>query len=316
MAARLGIIRVGEQSAREMATLSRAAIDRPLRSLAELSVSIAHDEARVLGTFQRGARLRGAPTLLVRGSGGPEVQVGVGTVHVLLALANPGALVDCDEKRIVNRSVRPLLRALNKTMGAAGPAHYFGRDWVSVAHVPAAWVGFAHDATTRRTAFEAFVSVRTPFAEPGRASFRGKVPGTLESIGGRALSPAFLAESIAEAYATEIQSISLDLPQPFDEREPRDPHTDPPWTTTCEEVIGTIGAGPDARGVFRVGGDWLVSRDAVARLEERVARASEADLGRIVDETLAAPGVALEGVRSLRNVCDLIARARGLLESP
>ena len=167
MAARLGIIRVGEQSAREMATLSRAAIDRPLRSLAELSVSIAHDEARVLGTFQRGARLRGAPTLLVRGSGGPEVQVGVGTVHVLLALANPGALVDCDEKRIVNRSVRPLLRALNKTMGAAGPAHYFGRDWVSVAHVPAAWVGFAHDATTRRTAFEAFVSVRTPFAEPG-----------------------------------------------------------------------------------------------------------------------------------------------------
>ena len=38
------------------------------------------------------------------------------------------------------------------------------------------------------------------------------------------------------------------------------------------EAIGPLGAGPDARGVFRVGGDLLVSRDALARLE--AARAS------------------------------------------
>jgi hypothetical protein len=84
---------------------------------------------------------------------------------------------------------------------------------------------------------------------------------------------------------------------------------DPPWAATCEEAIGTLGAGPDARGTLRVGGDLLVSRDALARLEVRAAHASADDLGRIVDEALAAPGVALDGVKSLASVCDVIARA-------
>ncbi len=242
------------------------------------------------------------------------MRVGEGTVHVALALATPGALAACDEKHIVNRSVRPLLRALSKAMGAAGPAHFFGRDWISVAHRPAAWVGFAHDATTRRTLFEAFVAVRAPFADSGRPSFLGKVPGTLESIAGRALVPAQVAEAILEAYASGTESTLLDAPESADPQEPTDPRTDPPWAATCEEAIGTLGAGPDARGTFRVGGDLLVSRDALARLEDRAARAGEADLANLVDETLAAPGVAVEGVRSLKNVRDLIARARGWLK--
>ncbi len=310
MPGRLGIVRAGEQSARAIAAHSLASLDRPLRAPGELWVAVAGDSALVLGAFQRGAHWREEPTLLRRESGGPEVRVGAGTVHVALALADPGALAPCDEQHIVNRSVRPLLRALTKAAGAPLPANFFGRDWVSIAHRPAAWVGFAHDATTRRTLFEAFVGVRTSFADGGRTSFLGKTPGSLEAIAGRALDPARLAEAIAEAYASGTDWTALGPPEPFDARQASDPRSDPPWTATGEEAIGTLGAGPDAGGAFRVGGDLLVSRDALARLGERAAAADVADLGRIVDETLAAEGVALDGVRSLGSVRDVIARAR------
>ena len=85
---------------------------------------------------------------------------------------------------------------------------------------------------------------------------------------------------------------------------------DPPWTATADEAIGTVGAGPDAQGRFRVGGDLLVSRDALARLETLAATSPVDDLPRIIDRTLAAPGVALDGVRSLTSVLDVVSRAR------
>jgi hypothetical protein len=309
MGARLGVVRTEERSTRAIAAHSRAALDRPLRCPAELWVALAGDEALLIGAFQRGAGMPEGWSLIRRGSGGPAVVVGRGTVHVALALAHPGALLAGDEKRIVNRSVRPLLRALNRSLGAGHPAHFFGRDWVSVAHRPAAWVGFAHDATTGRTLFEAFVSVRTPFALVERRSFLGRAHGTLESITGRAFEPARIADAIVEAYANGPEAVALDAPSP-DPVEADDLRADPLWTATCEEAIGTLGAGPDARGTFRVGGDLLVSRDALARLEARAALASKDDLGPAVDETLGGAGVALEGVRSLASVRDVIARAR------
>jgi len=247
---------------------------------------------------------------LRRGSGGAEVRLGEGSVHLVLSLAHPASLVACDEKRIVNRYVRPLLRALGKAGGTGSPAHYFGRDWVSVAHAPVAWVGFGHDAGTRRTFVEAVVAVRVPFAVGARASFRGNAPSTLEAVGRSSVDSAHLAEAIVEAYARDTTVAHVGAPPPApaiaDLRDAREP----PWAATTEEAIGTLGAGPDARGVFRVGGDLLVSRDALARLEERVAVASDDELPAIVDATLAAPGVALEGVRSLASVLDVVLRAR------
>jgi hypothetical protein len=206
--------------------------------------------------------------------------------------------------------VRPLLRALTRT---GSQAHYFGRDWVSVAHRPAAWVGFAHDATTRRTLLEAFVAVRTPFATRARASFLGKPAGTLESIGGRPVDPERVALAVVEAYARDAGRVIAGAPPPPPPPAPDgdDPRADPPWAATREVPIGTLGAGPDARGAFRVGGDLLVSRDALARLEARVGAAADDDVvARAVDETLAAPGVALEGVPSLAAVRDVILAAR------
>ncbi len=299
--ARLGVVLAGARDARALAASSRAALDRPLRCAAELSVAVASGEAVLPGAFQRVAGPR-------RGSGGPEVRVGPGTVHVVLALAHPASLVESDEKHIVNRYVRPLLRALTKTGGTGAPAHFFGRDWISVAHRPVAWVGFAHDTTTRRTVFEAFIAVRLPFAVTERASFLGKAPATLEALAGTTVDEARLVQAIADAYAGDIPVVSLD-PDPDPDPDP-DLDLDPPWAAVVDEAIGPLGAGPDAHGVFRVGGDLLVSRDALARLEALAATAPDADLGRIVDETLAAPGVALDGVRSLTSVRDVIAAAR------
>src|SRR5580698_6297607 len=198
MAVGMGILRAGERSVREIAAHSRAALDRPLAQAGELWTAVARDDGLLLGAFQRASSTPEAGTRWRRGSGGPAVRLGPGTVHVALALAHPGALTACDEKRIVNRSVRPLLRALTR-VGAT--AHFFGRDWVSVRHRPAAWVGFAHDTTSRRTLFEAFIAVRTPFHIAQRSSFLGKPAGTLEEITGMSIDPARLAETIVDAYA-------------------------------------------------------------------------------------------------------------------
>jgi len=227
-------------------------------------------------------------------------------VHIALALAHPAALVACDEKRIVNRMVRPLLKGLTK-VGAL--SHYFGRDWVSVRHRPAAWVGFAHDAGTRRTLFEAFVAVRTPFSGE-RASFLGKAPGTIEEITGAAMAPERVVEAVVEAYAgawgAEVAPMAVGAIE-----EPPASLDDTPWAATADEAIGLLGAGADAGGAFRVGGDLLVSRDALARLETAAPATPDDALGALVDATLAAPGVALDGVRSLTTVRDLVLRARG-----
>ncbi len=300
----LAVVRAGERSALELAAASRAALDRPLRRSAELTVAIVTDEALVLGAFQRGSGFRGAP-LARRGSGGPEVRVAPGTLHVALALAHPAALVPCDDRRIVNRYVRPLLRALTR---AGSLAHYFGRDWISVAHRPVGWVGFGHDAATRRTLFEAFVAVRAPCAWTHRASFLGRAPATLEALAGRPVDTSALAAAVVDAYGRE--AATDDLPWVDGAAGESDLTADPPWAATVEEAIGTIGAGPDARGTFRVGGDLLVSRDALAALEARVAGARDDDVPVVVDETLAAPGVALDGVRTLASVRDVILRAR------
>jgi hypothetical protein len=237
--------------------------------------------------------------------------------------------------------VRPLLRALTKT---GSLAHYFGRDWVSVEHHPVAWVGFGHVAASRRTLFEGFIGVRTPFALTQRPSFLGKSVTTLGSLRerapdgfegrarapdgfeGRARAPdgfegraraRDVAEAIVEAYvAQSAGGDAFDLPVPAGPdpgpapQQSDEPRADPPWSATAEEAIGTLGAGPDAHGAFRVGGDLLVSRDALAQLEARAANAAAPDLSRIVDETLAAPGVALDGVKSLASIRDVIARAR------
>ncbi len=294
----------------ELAARSRSALDRPLLHPAELLVAVPSDEALALGAFQRACEVGdGGETeraLVRRGSGGGEARVGSGSLWLQLALAESSALVACPPERLLNRHVRPLLRAITR---AGVLAHYFERDWVSGAKRPVAAIAFAHDATSGRAFVEAIVAVTTPFAVRTRASTMGKEPATLAELGAkvdaRALASLVLA-SYEEAYGAAEGEISS---APAADEPALD---DPPWAATATEAIGLLGAGRDRAGRLRVGGELMVSRDALADLEAALASgpADAAALGELVDATLGAPGVALFGVRSLRSLRDVLARCQ------
>ena len=158
------------RTAAEIAGASRVAMARAPNAPAEIAIAFASDDAVLLGAFQRACD--GPPGAIARGTGGAAVRVGPGTLHVMVTLAR----LDCDESKILNRHLRPLLRALG--------ARYFGRDWIDLAGRPVAHVGFAHERATGRTVVEAFVAVRTAFAVAARPSHLGKPPATLESLQG------------------------------------------------------------------------------------------------------------------------------------
>jgi len=292
----------------ELSALSRSALDRPLLHPAELLVAVPSDEALALGAFQRPCEVEGARPLVRRGSGGAEALVGPGSLWLQLALAGSSALVPCPTDRLLNRYVRPLLRAISK---AGVLAHYFERDWVSGAKRPVAAIAFAHDATSGRAFVEAIVAVTTPFAVRTRASTMGKEPATLAALGAK-VDARTLAEAVLNSYRDAYGAAEGEI-----SREPAaaaaEPVLDePPWSAVVSEAIGVIGAGRDREGRLRVGGELMVSRDALARLEAALetAPADPAAIGELVDATLGAPGVALFGVRSLRSLRDVIARAQ------
>ena len=205
---------------RALSAISRASLDRELENELELFLGVPSDEGLVFGSFDRGP--------LKRGSGGAAELVGPGTVWVQLVIARP--IVDVT--RLLNRYVRPLLAAMSKL---GPPARYFGRDFVSVDHRPAARIAFAHDAVTNRALFEAFVP-----------------------LGDRAM------EAIRTAYvamgATEVTPIA----------EESEPPEEPPWSISIDEPIGRMSAGRDREGTKRLGGELMASRQVIADLEAGV----------------------------------------------
>lgn len=309
------IVRLDAVTPAVLAAISRGALDRPLLHLAELLVAVPSSEAIVLGSTQRfcelcvsGAAPPGRESLVTRRvSGGGEAHVGPGTVWIQLALSSPSALVACEPSRLCNRYVRPLLRALTK-LGAL--AHYFDRDWVSASKAPVASVSFAHDTETGRAVFEAFIAVETPFAARERVSFLGKPARTLRALGVD-VDASRVADAVIRAYG-DVYGIASqsrgDAPQWSQDLD--DPRTDAPWASTRAEAIGVVAAGRDRDGRMRVGGELMVSRDALARLEREIDLASgdPARLDAAVD-ALAAPGVALLGVRDMRSLRDVIDEA-------
>ena len=302
----IGVRRSYGISASAIGAASCALLEAPLSSEAELWLARPSDEAILLGAFQRATETPSV-SLVRRGSGGPRVRIGPGSLWVGLLLSRVDALVSCDEARIVNRYVRPLLRALTR---CGAQAHFFGRDWISVKHRPAAWVGFAHDRASGRTALEAIVARGTPFEVDPRESYLGKEPGTIASIVGEAPSEERLADALVESFSATYGHAATDLGAlptfPVGEPIP----IDPPWAATFEDAIGPLAAGLDAIGRFRFGGDLLASRDAVAALEAALPSVSDNGVTAAVDAALGAPGTALDGVRSLSNVRDVILEAR------
>jgi hypothetical protein len=282
---------------------------------ARLVVAVPSEEAIVIGAFQRRSELLplgpddAVLSVYRRGSGGAAARAGPGTVWVQLSLARPDAIVPCTADKVLNRYVRPLLRALTRV--ASRPAHYFGRDWISAAHRPVGLVAFAHDASTGEASFEALVGVRAPFVLRERASFMGKEPATLEAIAGTPIDVRTVAGAIASAYRALASDVREEAAPAIAAAEPL--LADDAWSAVREEAIGIVACGRDAGGRVRVGGELMASRDALARLEDRIAAlgagATADDVGRAVDEAFTTRGAVLFGVRSLASIRDVIVDA-------
>ena len=252
------------------------------------------EEGELLGAFQRSL-----PGTWTRRTGGPSLRIAHGTVYLALRLATSDALLPCTPSQIVNRYVRPLLRALTKV---GKPASYFGRDWVSIAKTPVAWVGFAHHSETGEALFEAFVGVDTPFSEP-RDSFLGKVPVALSQLLGRPIDAGALAADIAEAYMAEYGKYLTVLGEGelSQEREGASVPRLSAWSSVVSDAIGDVCATRDSGGIVRIGGDLMASEDAVARFEDGLSKLGEqANADAIVElarHVFLDPKVALSGAR-------------------
>jgi hypothetical protein len=250
-----------------------------------LRIGFPSEAAIVLGAFQRAGDAPEAT--LRRPSGGGVVRIGPGTLWMQLALT----LEELPAEKLVNRHVRPLLKALTKA--TSKPVSYFGRDWISLAHHPVGFVGFAHDASKGEGLLEAVVAVDEPFVPAPRPSFLGKAPKTLGVARDRVLAEVTAAYGLASSGAPNAKVV---VPEP-------------PWTATQEEAIGLVAAGRDAYGRIRIGGEFMASSDAVAKLEAALALPG-IDVDRAIDEAFTTGGATIFGVRSLASIRAVIVTAR------
>lgn len=287
---------------RDLAAFSANALSGTV-SRPELFVSAFTEEAVWLGAFQRTSEVPAAWGGLeahLRGSGGGAVRVGPGRLYAALRLPSPGALVPATEAQILNRAVRPVLRALTK---AGVLTHYFGRDALVAKGRPVAHVSFAHDASTGKTLVEAIVAVSQAALDETRAAYEGKAPTTLEALRGASIDLERLAALLADAYGLEATVPSAVAA--------RSAPCAVPWTAKVDEAIGPIFSGRDEAGRLRLGGELMASRDRLGWLEERVQGATIGELDALVDEAFTAPHAALFGVRRLGSLRDALAAALG-----
>lgn len=215
---------------------------------------------------------------------------------MLLSLASADALVPCTPASLVNRHVRPVLRAL----GGA----FFGRDWIAgpreLSRRPIAFAGFAHHAESGRAALEVIVPGADDWCEPSRASHRGLAPAHLTD-------PVRFAEAIVRAFETTFGSaLGAARDDPADAAPPADTA---PWGASLDEAMGPLRAGRDAGGELRFGGEIFASADRVDALGPAIDAAitaapadPSASVGALVDAAFTEGGGVIVGVSDLANV--------------
>lgn len=309
--ARLSALFPGALSASAIARYSAESLTSALSAPAVLLVAEGEGPAaRLLGRFERNRPVAGDPTpTFRRGSGGGALVFGSGRVYVNLRLETPSTLTPCEPAKLLNRYVRPLLRALTKI---AGPSHYFGRDWISCGGAPIASVGFAHHARTGRAMVESVIAFSESFVPffPGAAtapSFLGKTPTTVHEKSAKYRDISSFCRLVADSYA-EAYGVAWELAAPYSFTDALAAPLEEPWAATVPEAMGDLGA-TFAAGHLHLGGALMASEDAVREFEGRVsalpAGSSVDDLGADADAVFAAEGVALFGVRSLVSVRDV-----------
>jgi hypothetical protein len=327
-----GALPAAEALARAQALFDRVGAERPaLLYGAELSGA-----AVALGAYQHAPHALHAHALalpaLRRASGGAAVWASEGVLYFALGLENASVLMACPPGKVMNRNVRGFLAGV-RSLGV--PAHYFGRDFVSVANQPGAYMGWSEDAAGR-VLLEFFVALDAPFALPDGLSayppsaeppLRGKAPITLRAAGVAARAAADVLAAIAGGYARAFALELAPEPPSADElaaaaalraelRVAPDDDLGLRWSDPHEEAIGFVSAGArlDARGCFEalcVGGDFYQRATCPALLQERLLGTSPgADgIGAALDAVYASAPGALEGVRRLTTLRDALLQA-------
>jgi len=291
-------------------------------------------EAIALGAWQRRcdavqeeAVADAGVQVLRRRTGGPMVVASQDVVYVALCLRHASVLMDCPSDRLLNRNVRGALGGLTRP---GAPAHYPGRDWLTVGRRPAVQVGWDRDETGR-VLIEMFVAHRRSFvpdgawiAYPARSEdqFAGKEQVTLEEAWDEVVDPLQVVRSIAEGHSTRfegpITTEHVTVPRTLAGgieaaeawvRASADPtESTLTWSKLREVPIGFISAGVrlDGSGTtedVRVAGDFFQDRAAPIALSERL-------LGKVPDKgTLAAAAEATwaRGGHQIEGLTDLSA---------
>jgi hypothetical protein len=305
-------------------------------------------EAVALGAYQRAAsalhldvaRARGVEVVR-RATGGPAARAGEGIVYLAVGLRHASVLLDCPRDRVLNRNVRGMLTGLS-TSGV--PAHYFGREFVSVARRPAAQITWGRQPDGR-VLLEVFVGVTRPYAlvpgtgddtalvaypRPPEPPLLGKQPISLSEAWGKAPEPQQVFAAIVERGYARLYA--LDLEQVDAPSAPAAPGADPAaaasdavdapdlrWSAPHGIPIGFLQAGLRCDAVGRVeravlAGDFMQDADAPARLQAALcgARPTPERLVAAINGTYgsSSSGAAvIEGLRALAPVLEAFREA-------
>jgi hypothetical protein len=337
-----------------------AAVDplRELASTAQLMASVARGrergeggalqlatlrgDARALGRYQPLARPLAAspeqpeptpPYVVRRWTGGHTTAYGEGVLSVSLILPSPSAWLPATEKipaaKLLNRYVRGLLRAFS-TLGA--PAFYPGRDCVTVAARPVAYVSCERDASGV-CLVQAIVGVSRAYSiqkgEPGED--RSALPACLaDLLPGPTELWEQLCEALPAAYAAR-HGLALDPSPPSElesqavsERESRLRAHGPKE----DSVADMVGSGPfvtpigslevfvaleQSRTLRRVRllGDFIADSAGVAELEEalRMRPAEWHSVDSAVERILGGPEHFTLGLRERQTLTHAVLEA-------
>jgi hypothetical protein len=266
----------------EVAAASLALLHEPLVGAAHMQIARIDRGACFFGQFDRAPTPAALPTYR-RGTGGVTFVTEEDALYIGIALEHPAALVAASANQVLNRMVRPLLKALTRCTGKR--TAYFGRDHVSAERANVGWVAMGHVVAT------------------GRATFEGFLPPIAN------VSASELAAEVARAYAAAHPALAIAAMTPGGTAAAPMTVDEPTWSATEDEAIGTIGILRDHHGRRRLGGTLMASEDRMHALNEAIQAPMQAQECAEFLDSLFAPPAMLFGVRSLESILRLVRSA-------
>ncbi len=280
--------------------------------------------------------------LLRRKTGGPAGMMGAGVMYVALCLRNASSLMECPPDRVLNRNVRGFLGGLTQE---GVPAHYLGREWISVDKRPAGLLGWAR--REGGVLLEVLLGHTRSFVPPSelvgyppreRAVFGGKEPITLKEAwepGGHwdALQRGdLLVRALAEGHADRFEDVEPDHSSLSDrEREAvggflpdtavdvdRRAGAEWTWSKPVEIPIGFaaggVQRGPDGELLeVALAGDFYQDDEAPAHLAKQLVgtEPTPASIQAAVTSTWDGTARVMEGVSDLEPIASALRGALG-----